>query len=146
MVELIKIAALTNSNLFYDIYDAKDYKNLPLWIFEAIKAKIDFVQKDPFDKLERKALNFGHTYGHALELKFNLPHGEAVAYGMMMESSNKELKDLLLKLGFNKQFNKNDLIELIKNDKKRNNNTITMVKLIEIGKYFLESKAIDELI
>jgi 3-dehydroquinate synthetase len=32
-----------------------------------IKYKIDILSRDEFDKGERKFLNFGHTFGHALE-------------------------------------------------------------------------------
>ncbi|MEM6263605.1 MAG: 3-dehydroquinate synthase [Bacteroidota bacterium] len=54
-----------------------------------IKAKI--VSDDPFEKGARKALNFGHTIGHALERFFLASptphlHGEAIAVGMVAES------------------------------------------------------------
>ncbi|MEI3156010.1 MAG: 3-dehydroquinate synthase [Odoribacter sp.] len=54
----------------------------------AVKAAI--VQADPREKGLRKALNFGHTIGHAIEsiaIKKNLEiyHGDAVAYGMIAE-------------------------------------------------------------
>jgi 3-dehydroquinate synthase len=49
-----------------------------------------FVEKDPREKNIRKALNFGHTVGHAFEsysLKQSQPllHGHAVAFGMIVE-------------------------------------------------------------
>jgi len=44
-----------------------------------------FIQTDEFDQAERRLLNFGHTWGHALEsaTSFAIPHGLAVAIGMM---------------------------------------------------------------
>ncbi len=44
-----------------------------------------FVERDEFDRAERRCLNFGHTWGHALEsaTDFAIPHGLAVALGMM---------------------------------------------------------------
>lgn len=44
-----------------------------------------FIEIDEFDKAERRLLNFGHTWGHALEsaTAFAIPHGLAVAVGMM---------------------------------------------------------------
>lgn len=44
-----------------------------------------FIETDEFDKAERRLLNFGHTWGHALEsaTSFAIPHGLAVAIGMM---------------------------------------------------------------
>jgi 3-dehydroquinate synthase len=48
----------------------------------AIKARV--VEADPFEKGERAHLNFGHTFGHAIEgvSKFSYSHGESVALGM----------------------------------------------------------------
>ena len=44
-----------------------------------------FIETDEFDRAERRLLNFGHTWGHALEsaTAFAIPHGLAVAIGMM---------------------------------------------------------------
>jgi 3-dehydroquinate synthase len=44
-----------------------------------------FIETDEFDQAERRLLNFGHTWGHALEsaTDFAVPHGLAVAIGMM---------------------------------------------------------------
>ena len=44
-----------------------------------------FIEIDEFDQAERRLLNFGHTWGHALEsaTAFAIPHGLAVAIGMM---------------------------------------------------------------
>jgi len=52
----------------------------------AIKAKV--VEADPFEKSERAHLNFGHTFGHAIESvsKFAYSHGQSVALGMCAAS------------------------------------------------------------
>ncbi len=44
-----------------------------------------FIERDEFDQAERRLLNFGHTWGHALEsaTDFAIPHGLAVALGML---------------------------------------------------------------
>jgi len=44
-----------------------------------------FIEIDEFDQAERRLLNFGHTWGHALEsaTAFAIPHGLAVAIGML---------------------------------------------------------------
>ena len=62
----------------------------------SIAVKISIVTDDPLEKGRRMLLNFGHTFGHALESYFletsdPLTHGEAVAIGMICESmlSNK---------------------------------------------------------
>ncbi len=59
---------------------------------ESVQVKLSIVQQDPFEKGPRKALNFGHTIGHAIESYFieEAPspflHGEAVILGMLAEA------------------------------------------------------------
>ena len=62
-------------------------------IWDSMQVKITIVAQDPQEKNVRKALNFGHTVGHALESYFlqkhpenPLLHGEAVAAGMVCEA------------------------------------------------------------
>jgi 3-dehydroquinate synthase len=54
-------------------------------LLHVLSAKKWFVEVDEFDKRERQLLNFGHTYAHAFESAtgFSLPHGVAVALGML---------------------------------------------------------------
>lgn len=49
-----------------------------------LRVKKWFIETDEFDRRERLLLNFGHTFGHALEsaLNFAVPHGVAIAIGM----------------------------------------------------------------
>jgi len=51
----------------------------------SLKAKRWFIEIDEFDLAERKQLNFGHTFGHALETAtdFKVPHGVAIGIGMI---------------------------------------------------------------
>jgi len=67
-----------------------DYEALQEIIAHSVAVKEWYVQHDPTEKNIRKALNFGHTAGHAFEsfaLQHNRPvlHGFAVVYGMMVE-------------------------------------------------------------
>ncbi len=76
-------------------------------IIPSLKVKREIVEKDPFEHNVRKALNFGHTIGHAIEsysfsTKAPLTHGEAIAIGMLCEL---ELSQQLL------QFPKDELLE-----------------------------------
>lgn len=54
-------------------------------IFISLEKKKWFIEIDEFDRRERKLLNFGHSFGHALEASTNfaIPHGIAVLIGMM---------------------------------------------------------------
>jgi 3-dehydroquinate synthase len=57
-------------------------------IFRAVKLKAAVVEKDEFERSLRKALNLGHTVGHAVEAAtgFSIRHGEAAAIGIVVES------------------------------------------------------------
>lgn len=67
----------------------------------SVEIKSDIVQRDPLEKGLRKALNFGHTIGHALESgslqnkNNHLLHGEAVILGMMAETLLSERLGLI---------------------------------------------------
>jgi 3-dehydroquinate synthase len=92
--EMIKHALIHSQDDLTDLrkFDFKhpNYKVLQEMITRSILIKEYFVKKDPNEKNIRKALNFGHTVGHAFEsfsLKTAKPllHGHAVAYGMLVE-------------------------------------------------------------
>lgn len=53
-------------------------------IDRSVQLKLDVVDRDPFEKGERRTLNLGHTLGHALEIEsgYRLPHGKAVVLGL----------------------------------------------------------------
>ena len=78
-------------------------------IKKSIKIKQDYISKDFKDKNIRQMLNFGHTIGHALELKYKISHGRAVLYGMLKELEIGE------KIGITKINLRNTLLELLGN-------------------------------
>ncbi len=53
-------------------------------ISKCLLIKKDFIERDEFDEGDRIILNYGHSFGHAIEgaLKNEISHGVAVAYGM----------------------------------------------------------------
>ena len=131
--------------------DANDWIKL---IIASINIKNEIVLNDPLEKNDRKLLNFGHSIGHAVEsyslMNDDSPllHGEAIAIGMICESyiSNKQmgLTDADLKTitsaitNFYSHYlidesNFHQLIELMKNDKKNENNELIFTLLSEIG-------------
>lgn len=67
-----------------------NYEELNELLFRSVSIKEHIVEKDPFEKNIRKALNLGHTIGHAFEsysiiIEKPAPHGYAVAWGMIAE-------------------------------------------------------------
>ncbi len=91
LVETIKMAALLDRELFERIereYEAVlrfEPATLAWLVAGSVEMKAAVVRADPFERAERKLLNFGHTFGHALEAATGysqLRHGEAVAHGI----------------------------------------------------------------
>ena len=81
---LIDGQALWNGLLQYDL-DKMDTASLSPHIADCMAVKQRIVAQDPQENGIRKVLNFGHTFGHALERKMQVPHGYAVLYGMIAE-------------------------------------------------------------
>lgn len=56
------------------------------FVESSLAFKKNFIEEDEFDKGERIKLNFAHTFGHAIEVisQYKIPHGTAVAIGMIM--------------------------------------------------------------
>ena len=82
--------------LKFDMNDI-DYKALQTLVAKSVKIKEDIVEQDPYEKGIRKALNLGHTVGHAFEslaMETNRPvlHGYAVAWGIVCELYFSHLK------------------------------------------------------
>jgi 3-dehydroquinate synthase len=137
----------------FDLEDI-DYDLLQEIISHSVQVKEYFVANDPTEKNIRKALNFGHTIGHAFESyawNQNRPiqHGHAVAYGMIAElylsvkicnfpqSDFQDLTNWLLKLYGKFYISANDfdsLFELMTHDKKNEADRINFTLLSEIGK------------
>ncbi len=130
-------------------------------ILPSILVKKEIVEQDPFEKGLRKALNFGHTIGHAFEaLSLQedadpLLHGEAVAIGMICE-----LFLSVEKCGFPEEKarqlqhywasiypsaakiaqQKEQLLAFMLNDKKNKGGKIKMALLADIGQMRLEEE------
>lgn len=92
--EMIKHALIHSPKVWNDIcafdFDKIDYERLSTLLLDSVKVKQTIVKQDPNEKGIRKALNFGHTVGHAFEslaLKSGHPrlHGYTVAWGMIAE-------------------------------------------------------------
>lgn len=102
VAEMIKAGLIANQELFE--FFKQNKKVTEKEILMAIEVKRDIVLKDPFDQNERMLLNFGHTFGHAIEKKFQYQthkHGEAISYGML----------IALEIGIKKGLTPNHLLE-----------------------------------
>lgn len=154
LYESLKMGLLFDKNIVDVFFQNKIVENISYLISCSIELKKYIVEKDPFEKKERRLLNFGHTIGHALESYYefkNMLHGECVAQGMLYFIFNAELKQRLIslynKLGLklNLDYNIDSLVSYIKNDKKRESSLFNIVILHDIEKYEIKMMSIEEI-
>ncbi len=168
--EMIKHGLIYNPQHLNDLkrFDIEniDYDLLENVIRDSVNVKTYFVANDPTEKNIRKALNFGHTFGHAFESyamasKRPIHHGYAVAYGMIAElylsvkKCNFPLGDFEnLTQWLSKLYGKFDisgddfgpLIDLMTHDKKNESGKINFTLLSDIGKIEINQNCEKELI
>jgi 3-dehydroquinate synthase len=119
--------------------------------FYNCKIKAQVVEADPTEKNQRRMLNYGHTIGHAIESAsgYQLLHGEAVSIGIIAaglieietglgdKSRLERIRKILTVLGMPveipKNINKNELLDVIKRDKKAINQWPKFVLIDRIG-------------
>ena len=87
--------AIAFQKLINNWQNSRDKAFLKEGIFLSLRKKKYFVEIDEFDKQERRLLNFGHSFGHALEAasEYKIPHGIAVFVGIqaaIFRSKNNE--------------------------------------------------------
>ncbi|MDR0686442.1 MAG: 3-dehydroquinate synthase [Dysgonamonadaceae bacterium] len=163
--EMLKHALLNGINQVNDIlsfdFDNIDSDRLNGLLFDSILIKENIVRRDPKERGLRKALNFGHTFGHAFEslsheLRRPVPHGYAVAYGLVCELYLSHVR-----LGFDSavlspvtRFIKenygtfpidcgqyNHFIELMRRDKKNDTADVNFTLLKAPGEVMINQKA-----
>ncbi len=163
--EIIKAAAILDPLLFaYLETHASEALNrnrevLRHIIGEAVKLKAGVVQRDEKEGGERRILNFGHTFGHAIEKLTHTSHGEAVAVGMAMASdlsvhlgildSASALRLKALITAYQLPIAVELPMELMANtmlkDKKKEDDTLHLVLLQRIGATEIRSVQVGEL-
>lgn len=150
--EIIKHACIKDAVMFKQLqqHSLKDYMEDKKLLADLIQRnaliKIRVVQKDEFEKGDRRLLNFGHTIGHAIETQYGLMHGEAVAIGMVYASdisrqlkgfNEKEKLRLLIEkyqLPTSISFDTGKVFEILAMDKKRVQKEMNFVLLEKMGK------------
>ncbi len=163
--EIVKHAAIGDDGLFS--YLEKHYnKALELdtgvvekLVYDSIVIKSSIVNKDEKEKGDRRKLNFGHTFGHAIEKTTGVPHGEAVSAGMVVASmlsekrgylaakDAKRIEELLknLKLPTKLQLYGKRILDALRKDKKRYGESIHFVMLHGIGNAIIRKISLKEL-
>ena len=162
MAEVIKYGAICDEELFSMLWENDAKSIIGDVITRCVEIKRAVVQSDEFDTGRRMILNFGHTYGHAVECYYHYDkytHGEAVAVGMlkitqtteklgMTKSGTSERLSALLKK-YNLYFpecdvDKNAAHDIIIKDKKSDGTTISYIIITEIGRCEIIKRDKDE--
>lgn len=161
--EIIKHACIKDAAMFAELErnSLKTYQGRQKSICELVQRnagiKIRVVQKDEFEKGERRLLNFGHTLGHALETQYELLHGQAVSIGMAYAchiseqltgfKQTERVVNLLEKynLPTYASFDKQKVFDVLKMDKKREKKEMNYVLLERIGKGVVKSISLKQL-
>lgn len=153
--EIIKYGAIFDEKLLSHLKEKGKSFDLQKVVKRCVELKCETVTKDEFDLGLRQLLNFGHTIGHSIEAlsNYKIPHGKAVATGMAIISKacvksglceknvSDELTEIIKKfdLPTESSYPVDDMIKIIKNDKKRKGDSITLVVPECLGKCVLKT-------
>lgn len=161
--EIIKHACILDAHLFdllesYKLEDFRsDKKLLGALVQQNALLKAGVVMEDEWETGKRKMLNFGHTLGHAIENNHQLPHGHAVAIGIMAAARISEsitgfadtarVEALLTKyeLPVSTDYDRGAALRYMLQDKKRKGANIHYVLLNRIGEAVIRPLSIEEI-
>ena len=163
MGEVIKYGCIKRRALFDLLIETEDITSIMEdVIYRCVDIKRDVVERDEFDTGERALLNFGHTFGHALEKLHQyqgLSHGAAVGIGMVMMARLGEkagftapgtadkIAAALEKyhLPVHSDLPLSQIVEATASDKKSTGSSINLVLLKDIGESFVHKVARSDL-
>jgi 3-dehydroquinate synthetase len=127
-------------------------------ICECASMKNRIVKEDPIENSIRIQLNLGHTFGHAIEKAYEIPHGSAVVMGIGLihkiypySDFEKDYYELCSALGIDMgeksyDYEYKKLKKYIEKDKKRvSDGEVELVLLKEVGKYYIEKVSLVDL-
>ncbi len=170
LAEMLKHGLIFDAAYWKQFLDLSrlDFADFDELIYKSIEIKNTIVMQDPTENGIRKALNFGHTLGHAIESYFlenenkkTLLHGEAIAAGMILESyislqknwitapEYEQIKTTINGIFEPIVFEENDLtpiLELLIHDKKNEYGTIQFALIEGIGKIKINQTAEKQLL
>ncbi|NBK99333.1 MAG: 3-dehydroquinate synthase [Erysipelotrichia bacterium] len=155
LLEALKAGLIHDPKLFA-LFEKTDWQeHLETIIYRSLQMKKWVVEEDEKEEHLRKTLNFGHTIGHGIEGYYNLEkyyHGECVAMGMLYFIEDENLKQRVLaiyeKMGVlaTTDLDVNEVYKIVVMDKKAHDNKISVVKVKEVGKAYLEDIEKEEIL
>jgi len=166
LAELIKTAVIGDKELFdlieksFEKIMSRDTDLLAILVTKSVRFKGLVVSEDEKETGLRRILNFGHTFGHAIEMQKGVRHGFAIASGMVLATEfsfkrryinlvEKERIIRLLerfKLLTELDLTGNQMEKLVLHDKKKTGTEIHFVFTQGIGKAIVEKVPVDEVL
>ena len=165
LAEMLKHGLIADANYWKELKISASASPSAQLIHRSVNIKNNIVIQDPKEKGIRKALNFGHTIGHAIETwslendANHLTHGEAIAIGMICEAwlswkkiglSEKELNEIVdVFTGLYPNYNvkagcHNELYSLMQKDKKNHGDKINCTLISKIGAYRIDNNCTED--
>ena len=147
---------LFNSYLDSFLNNPTNFLILEKIAYRSLKIKKKIIEKDEFDKGLRLILNYGHSFGHAIEKLTNhqIPHGLAVAHGMnianffsyklklMKYKEFKQVEKTIKKIVNLKEINNMEVtkfVKILKQDKKNLQNNFKLILSKGVGKMIVKN-------
>ncbi len=163
--EVFKYALISENNLYdylvsnWLLISKRDTITIEKVIKYCAEIKSKIVKEDALDKSTRHILNFGHSFGHAIDIVDKIPHGLAVIKGMAiaLDLSRKytnadhylidSIKKQMIGFGFDISYSLNENhYKLLRYDKKKDNDSLKFIFFEEYGKMSIRKIKVDELI
>jgi len=162
--ELLKFSLTSDEKFYDDLKKEKQYipcERIAEYIHRGLYEKKKVIEADEFESDLRRVLNYGHTFGHALEAYTNnrIPHGTAVIWGidvvnyiavkegLISEAYYLDIKELIKRAFIEAEMvveEPDKLFNIIKTDKKVKGNTISLAVLDKPSNLVVYPMAIDE--
>jgi 3-dehydroquinate synthase len=166
LAELIKTAVIGNRDLFRLVEEnipeilSRNPELLIHMVTESVRFKGHVVSEDENENGLRRILNFGHTFGHAIELFKGIKHGFAISSGMVLATEfsaerglvgteeRLRILRLLENFGLDGEYyiSDDEMKNLILHDKKKTGDTIHFVFTRGIGEAFTEKLPVEEVL
>jgi 3-dehydroquinate synthase len=156
--EIVKHTLIADKAMFhwlsqhYEKALSLDADTIEKLVFNSVSIKASIVNKDEKEQGERRKLNLGHTFGHAIEKVFQLSHGKAVSLGLVVAArlsmekgflNNDEFHQIMqllknLKLPVEIPDNQERVLQALTMDKKREGALVHFILIEGIGQARIE--------
>ena len=166
--EIIKVHFLNPEKKYQKLFDFYDVslerkEELKQLIYDSLQIKKDIIEVDEYDRNYRNILNYGHTFGHALEsaTDYAIPHGAAVTFGIGISNfislregylSQKDYDKMDLLVEKNSKYHVKDIKDIsidlywesLKKDKKNIDGNISIILTKGFGEMFKKQIVLNE--